>query len=98
MTKRTWVTVLITALVTSFCWHVGSGVRSAIDNMWLISCVKVPGRKALDAIAEEMKNHRYAEANRRIEVLARMASVRPRGRVSRKRHRKHHGRVLRVEH
>jgi hypothetical protein len=69
MTKRTWAAVLVTALLTSLCWHAGTSLRSGRDKLWLISAVKVPGNKALDIIAEDMKNHRYDDASRRIEVL-----------------------------
>lgn len=71
MTKSTAAAVLITALLTSLCWYVGTSLGSARDSVWLISAVKVPGRMALDTIADDMKKHRYAEACHRIEVLRR---------------------------
>lgn len=71
MTKSASVTVLITALVTSLGWYAGTSLRSSRDRMWLVSAVKVPGRMALDAIAEDMSHHRYIEAYRRIKLFRR---------------------------
>jgi hypothetical protein len=69
MTKSTLVTVVVTALATSFFWYLATSLRSSLDRTWLISSVKVPGRMALDAIAEDMNKQHYVEANRKLDVL-----------------------------
>ncbi len=67
--KRTLVTILLTAIFTSFCWHIGITLQRTVDRTWQESSVIAPGRMALDAISEDMKSQNYALASRRIEIL-----------------------------
>jgi len=51
--KRTFISILVSVLVTSLCWYVAGSLRRGVDGLWLMSAVKAPGRMALDAIEND---------------------------------------------
>jgi hypothetical protein len=69
--KRTVITILITALVTSLCWYVVSGLLRGVEGLWLMSAVKAPGRMALDEIEADLQAGRLDTAKTKIAVLRR---------------------------
>jgi hypothetical protein len=76
--RRTLITVLITALVTSLCWYgasVANGVRRGIERVWLISAVKAPGRMALDDIEADLIAGRSEAAKAKIAALRQQWAV-----------------------
>jgi hypothetical protein len=69
--KRTVITILITALVTSLCWSVVGGLLRGVEGLWLVSAVKAPGRMALDVIEDDIQSGRLELAKARIAALRR---------------------------
>jgi len=67
--KKTLVTILMTAIVTSICWHVVTTVRRTVDAVWLESAVKAPGRMAFDEILDDLAAGRHEAARRKLDVL-----------------------------
>ena len=63
------ITFLVTSLVTSALWYVGTSLRKAVEATWLISAVKVPGRGALDVIHNDLQAGNCELAKARLEVL-----------------------------
>jgi hypothetical protein len=66
--KRTLLTILITAVITSVFWNVWFSFSRALDRFRMLSAVQVPGRMALDSIQAELAKRRYDVAE--AEVLA----------------------------
>ena len=67
--KKTLVTIIVTAIVTSIFWHVVTSVRRAVDAMWLESAVKAPGRMAFDEILDDLAAGRHEAARAKLDVL-----------------------------
>lgn len=67
--KRTAITVLITVLVTSLCWYFITGLQQGINDLWLMSAVKAPGRMALDEIQADLQAGQIEIAKDRLVVL-----------------------------
>jgi len=73
--KRTIITILITALVTSVCWYVVGGLLRGVEGLWFVSAVKAPGRMALDAIDADLQARRLEMAKSKLAALRRQWSV-----------------------
>ena len=73
--KRTIISILITALVTSVCWYVVSGLLRGVEGLWLMSAVKAPGRMALDAIDADLQAGRLDMAKSKLAALRKQWSV-----------------------
>ena len=67
--KRTLLTILITALVTSVFWQVWFSFSRALDRTMLLSAVQVPGRMALDDIQADLAKGRYDLAEAKVLAL-----------------------------
>ncbi|MCX6550463.1 MAG: hypothetical protein NTY02_05555 [Acidobacteria bacterium] len=60
--KNRVFTIVVTAAVVSifwYGWHVLNAVGNRIEQVWLISAVKAPGRMALDTIQADLEAGRY---------------------------------------
>jgi hypothetical protein len=68
--KPTIIAIVTTALVTSFCWYVGSGLRRGLDELWLIDAVKAPGQNALADIEADLQAGRPSLAHQKIAALS----------------------------
>ena len=69
--KRTLLTILITAAVTSGCWYVVSEIRRGVEWLWLESSVAAPGRMALDVLQADLNAGHNAAAVAKLEALRR---------------------------
>jgi hypothetical protein len=67
--KRTLLTILITAAVTSGCWYVVTEIRRGVEWLWLESSVVAPGRMALDALQADLNAGHTAAAGAKLGVL-----------------------------
>ena len=67
--RRTVITILVTALVTSFCWYVVGGLRRGVEGLWLMSAVKVPGQMALGEIEADVRAGRLEIVKSKIGAL-----------------------------
>lgn len=66
---KTFLTILLTALVKWFFTSLFHGARSGVERLWLISAIKAPGRMALGEIQEDMHAGRYNVAKEKIDVF-----------------------------
>jgi len=73
--KRTFVTILITVMVTSFCWYFATGLRRSVERLWLMSAVKAPGRMALGEIEADLLGGRSDVAKAKIAALKKQWDV-----------------------
>ena len=73
--KRTILTILITCLATSLCWHFVGSLRRGIEGLWLMSAVKAPGRMALDSIEADLQAGRLEIAKSKLAALRKQWSV-----------------------
>jgi|WetSurMetagenome_2_1015567.scaffolds.fasta_scaffold809766_1 hypothetical protein len=69
--KRTVITILLTALVTSLCWYVVGGLLRGVEGLWLMSAIKAPGRMALDVIEADLQAGRLQVAKAKMAALRR---------------------------
>jgi hypothetical protein len=69
--KRTLLTILITAVITSGLWNVWFSFSRALDRFKMFSTVQVPGRMALDDIRAELAKGRYNVAEAKVLALKR---------------------------
>lgn len=69
--KRTVITILNTALVTSLSWYVVGGLLRGVEELWLMSAVKALGRMALDVIEDDPQSGRLELAKAKIVALKR---------------------------
>jgi hypothetical protein len=67
--KRTILTILVTCLATSLCWYVVGSLRRGVEELWLMSALKAPGRMALDSIQGDMQAGRMEIAERKLSAL-----------------------------
>lgn len=73
--RRTFLTILITALVTSAGWYVVTSIRRGAEALWLMSAVKAPGRMALDRIQQDFAAGRDEVAKAKLAALRRQWAV-----------------------
>lgn len=66
---KTFLVILITAVITSIAICAIHGVRTGAERLWLVSAVKAPGRMALSEIQADMDAGRYNLAKRKIDIL-----------------------------
>ena len=69
--KRTLLTILITAVITSVFWNVWFSFARALDRFRMLSAVQAPGRMALDSIQAELAKGRYDVAEAKVLALKR---------------------------
>jgi hypothetical protein len=67
--KRTLLSILITAVITSVFWNVWFSFSRALDRTMLLSAVQVPGRMALDDIQADLAKRRYDVAEAKVLAL-----------------------------
>jgi len=67
--KKTFITILVTALVTSFCWYAANKALRRIDAVWLMSAVKAPGMMAFDSIEADQFAGRSEVAKAKLVAL-----------------------------
>jgi hypothetical protein len=67
--RRTFITILISVLVTSLCWYVVGSLRRGVAGLWLMSAVKAPGRMALDEIEADLQAGRIEIAKSKIAAF-----------------------------
>ncbi len=71
--KPTFISIMVSVLVTSLCWYVAGSLRRGVDGLWLVSAVKAPGRMALNAIETDLQAGRLEVAKAKVAALRRMA-------------------------
>ena len=67
--RRTFITILISVLVTSLCWYVVGSLRRGVERLWLMSAVKAPGRMALEEIEADLQAGRLEVAKTKIAAF-----------------------------
>ena len=67
--KRTIAIIAITTAITSLCWSIVTGARRGVEELWLISAVKAPGRMALDKIAADLQHGNIDAASTKLQIL-----------------------------
>ena len=67
--KRTLLTILITAVISSVFWNVWFSFSRALDRFRMLSAVQVPGRMALDDIQADLTKRRYDVAEAKVLAL-----------------------------
>ncbi len=73
--NRTFITIVLTALVTSACWYVATELRHSIQRVWLISSVKAPGSRALAEIEADLLAGRSDAAKAKLAALRKQWDV-----------------------
>jgi hypothetical protein len=73
--KRTLITILSTAAVTSVFWYGWFSVSRAFERTMLLSAVQVPGRMALDDIQADLTRQRYDVAEAKVLALKQHWSI-----------------------
>ena len=73
--KRTLLTILITAVVTSVFWNAWFSFSRALDRTMLLSVVQAPGRIALDDIKADLVKRRYEVAEAKVLAFKQHWSV-----------------------
>jgi hypothetical protein len=73
--KRTLITILITILVTSLCWYVITELRRGVEELWLMSAVKAPGRMALGEVEADLRAGHFEVGNAKIAALKKQWAV-----------------------
>ena len=66
---KTFLAIVITAVVTWIVTAVVHGVRTGTDRLWMVSAVKAPGRMALADIQADMDARRYGVAKAKIDAF-----------------------------
>lgn len=66
---KTFLIIVITAVLTLTVVSLTYGVRTRIERLWMISAIKVPGRMALTEIQADMNAGHYDVAKVKIDVL-----------------------------
>lgn len=69
--RRTFITILISVLLTSLCWYVVGALRRGVEGFWLMSAVKAPGEMALEEIEADLQAGRLEVAKTKIAALKR---------------------------
>jgi hypothetical protein len=67
--KRTFVCVVVTALVTWLAMSVANGLATGRDRLWLVSAVKAPGRMALEDIQKDLDEGRCDLARAKLKAF-----------------------------
>jgi hypothetical protein len=67
--KRTLITILVTFIITSLCWYIGTELRRGVEGLWLTSAVKAPGRMALEKIESDLNASRFEPAKAKLVAL-----------------------------
>jgi len=73
--NKTFVTILITALLTSLCWYVLTELRENINAFELMSAVKAPGAMAIDEIQADLIAGRVEVAKLKIAALKKQWAI-----------------------
>ena len=66
---KTFLVIVVTAVVTWIVASVVHGVQTGTERLWLVSAVKAPGRMALGEIQANMNAGRYDLAKAKIDTL-----------------------------
>lgn len=66
---KTFLIVVVTAVITWIAVSVIHGVRTRVERLWLVSAIKVPGRMALTEIQTDMSAGHYDVAKRKIDIM-----------------------------
>jgi hypothetical protein len=66
---KTFLTVLVTAVLTWLTFSLVYGVRIGIERLWLVSAIKVPGRMAIEEIQTEMNQGQYDLAKTNLQIF-----------------------------
>lgn len=66
---KTFLTIVITAIVTWVAAGVFYGLRTGVERLWMVSAIKAPGGMALRDVQADMNAGRYDIANEKIDAL-----------------------------
>ena len=67
--KKIIAIIALTAVITSLCWYIATSMRRSIEELWLISAVKAPGRMALQEMATDLQRGDVAAATAKLQIL-----------------------------
>src|SRR5947207_2507999 len=66
---KTFLTIVVTAVITWIAADLFCGVRKGVAKLWMISAMKAPGRMAIRDIQADMNAGRYDIAKRKIDAF-----------------------------
>jgi hypothetical protein len=67
---KTFLTIVITAIVTWIAVGLFHGIRMGTERLWMISAMKTPGGMAIRDIQAEMSAGRFEIAREKVDALA----------------------------
>lgn len=67
--KKMILTIFVTGLLTWTALSVAHSVREGVERLWLVSAIKVPGKKAIAEIQTDMNAGRYDLAKAKLQAL-----------------------------
>ena len=67
--KKTFLTIIITALLTWLTCSVIQAGRTGVEHLWLASAIKVPGKMAIAEIQTDMNEGRYDLAKAKLQIF-----------------------------
>ena len=66
---KTFLTIIITAVLTWFTFSVVQAIRINTERLWLVSAVKVPGKMAIEDIQKDMNEGEYDIAKAKLQIF-----------------------------
>ena len=67
--KKTFLVIILTALLTWITFSVIHAMHTAVERLWLVSRVKVPGKMAIADIQATMNAGQYKLASAKLQAL-----------------------------
>jgi len=67
--KKTFLTIIVTILVTWITFSVVRATRTGVERLWLVSAIKAPGTMAITEIQTDMNEGRYDLAKAKLQIF-----------------------------